>query len=226
MSSFNYKMPHFNYPDRIIEKFYNSPTASLIDYNKEIYLRNSLGATILSLNHPEVIEYFIKLLKPKNFAELGVFFGETTKNIIDLIPQEYYGIDIYRDENIDFFLTHKPNFKFFHMSTDQFFQQLDQENKLLGLDMAFIDACHSHEASYRDFLNIRKHMNEDGFILFHDTYPESDKWTTPERTNNCYLTAEVIRKSHYNEFEILTLPINPGLSIARKCTKQLRWLAT
>ena len=30
--------------------------------------------------------------------------------------------------------------------------------------MAFIDAWHSHEASYKDFLNVKDHINDDGFI--------------------------------------------------------------
>jgi len=38
-------------------------------------------------------------------------------------------------------------------------------------------------------------------------------------------TSQVIRMNHNDEFEILTLPINPGISIARKCPKNhLKWI--
>lgn len=39
--------------------------------------------------------------------------------------------------------------------------------------MVFIDACHTHKASYNDFLNVKEHVNQDGFIFFHDFYPVS-----------------------------------------------------
>ena len=42
----------------------------------------------------------ILLLKPKNFLELGIQYGETTKNIIDLILEDYVAVDITKDDNI------------------------------------------------------------------------------------------------------------------------------
>jgi predicted O-methyltransferase YrrM len=188
----------------------------------EIYKRNPRINYKLSLNHLEFIEYFVRLLKPKSFLELGVQFGECTNRIIDLIPRKYYAVDITSNENIDYLKANKGNFDFHLCSTDDFF--IKARNMFLDLDMVFIDACHSHAASYKDFLNVKRHVNNDGIIFFHDTYPFSIKDTDSGLCGDCYKTSELIRKRHSDEFEILTLPIFPGMSIARKTNKQLAWL--
>lgn len=216
-------MPDDYYRVNIIDKF-KAHDINSINYNTEIYERNPPVISKLSLNHIEFIEYFIRLLKPKNFLELGVQFGECTNKIIDLIPQEYYGVDIEVNDNINYLIKNKSHFNFYHGTTDSFFEFLSENDVNLKLDMAFIDAWHSHEASYKDFLNVKDHINDDGFIFFHDTYPASKYWTGEHLCYDCYKTSEVIRMNHNTEFEILTVPVNPGISIARKCKKQLKWL--
>ena len=211
------------YQTKIINTFENYDFQNT-NFNSPINERNPSVKCKLTLNHMETIEYFIRLLKPKNFLELGVQFGECTNKIIDLIPENYYGVDISKNTNIDFLLQAKKNFSFYNCKTDDFFKNLDDNKINLGLEMVFIDACHSHVASYTDFLNVKKHLKNDGIIFFHDTYPASEYWTDEGLCNDCYKTSEVIRKCHNNEFEILTLPVNPGISIARKCSKQLDWL--
>lgn len=219
---FKQNMQKGYYLTKVVDS-YNESNMNFVNYNTKINERNPVINGKLSLNHLEFIEFFVRLIKPKNFLELGVQFGENINNIIHLIPEQYYGVDLCTNENIDFLIKNK-NLIFFNQSTDDFFKELDEKNINLKLDMAFIDACHTHDASYKDFLNIRKHMNEDGFIFFHDCYPASEFWTDKGLCGDCYKTSEVIRLHHNNEFEILTIPVNPGISIARKCSKQLSWL--
>ena len=88
----------------------------------------------------------------------------------------------------------------------------------------FIDADHKFESSLSDFELILPYVNEDGLIFIHDTYPASVKWTNPGFCGDSYKTAEFIRKNYYDKCEILTLPLHPGISIIRKCTKQMSWL--
>ena len=221
--SFKKFIPDDYYLTKIIKNF-ETHNITNINYNVPLYKRNEPKNGKLSLNHIEFIEYFVRLLKPRKFLELGVQFGECTINLIDLIPDTYYGVDILQNENIDYFIKNKNNFEFYNSTTDDFFNYLNKNNKKLNIDMAFIDACHSHEASYKDFLNVKEHLNDDGIIFFHDTYPASEYWTHKDLCNDCYKTSEIIRKYHNNEFEIITFPINPGISIARKCKKQLFWL--
>ena len=219
--SFEKHLPNDYYQIKIIDKF--TENTSVTDYNQPIYKRNPLVKYKLSLNHIELISYFVRLLKPKNFLELGVQFGECSIELIDIIPI-YYGVDIEKNTNIEYLLTNKSNFNFFNLSTDDFFKKMDEEKINLKLDMVFIDACHSHAASYNDFLNVKKHVNQDGIIFFHDCYPTLIEHTSPSLCGDCYKTSEVIRKFHHDEFEILTIPVFPGISIARKCVKQLEWL--
>jgi predicted O-methyltransferase YrrM len=212
-------VPDDYYLSHNISSFTNFSSSS-IDYNTEIYQRNPIVKNKLTLNHIEFIEFFVRLIKPKNFLELGVQFAECTKAIIDLIP-EYYGVDINMSSNIEYIIKSYPSFKFFHGTTDDFFASRTAN---MNLEMAFIDACHSHEASYQDFLHIKDHIVDDGIIFFHDTYPASEYWTQNDLCHDCYRTSKLIRLHHHREWEILTIPINPGISIARKCKKQLKWL--
>lgn len=220
VDGFVQKTPTGYYSTQIINKF--MPSVS-VDYNTPIHQRNPVINGKLSLNHLELLEYFVRLLKPKVFLELGVQFGECTVRLVDLVPH-YYGVDMVKDKNIEALLNSKPNFTFYNTTTDQFFNIIKKQGRFLNLDMAFIDADHSHFSSYRDFLNVKEHLNEDGFIFFHDTYPTSLPLTDRGLCGDCYLTAEKIRKDHHDEFEIVSLPVFPGISIARKCTKQMVWL--
>lgn len=221
--SFSNEMPNDYYQVNIVNEFKDINIKD-INFNLPIYQRNPETINKLSLNHIEIIEFFVRLIKPKNFLELGVQYGECTKKIINLIPDEYIGVDINKTKNIDYFINKNKNFNFFNMSTDEYFEKLINENNKLKLDMVFIDACHTHESTYKDFLNVKDYINEDGFIFFHDCYPYSKEWTKPNLCGDGYKTSELIRLKHNNNFEILTLPVNPGISIARKCTKQLYWL--
>lgn len=221
--SFNKLMPQDYYQLNIVKEF-NNIDNNKVNQNSSLYLRNIPKLYKLTLNHIELIEYFVRLLKPKNFLELGVQFGEATKNIIPNVLNTYYAVDIERSTNIDYFQNNYNNFKFYQQTTDEFFKTLKKENINLNLEMVFIDACHTHEASYRDFLNVKDHLVNDGIIFFHDTYPKNIESTHSDLSGDCYKTAEKIRKEHSNEFEILTIPVEPGLSIARKVERQLDWL--
>ena len=88
-----------------------------------------------------------------------------------------------------------------------------------------IDGSHSHEQSLRDFLNVKDRVIEDGFILMHDSYPFDLGWTSIELCGEVFKTMEYIKKNFYRDFEILTLPIHPGLSLIKKMNhkKQLAY---
>lgn len=203
-----------------IVKEFNNQQSTLVNYRAPIYQRNHPIKYKLTLNHIELIEYFVRMIKPRNFMELGVQFGETTKRIIPHIVGDYYAVDMERTQNIDYSEKNYNNFHFIHKTTDDFFNGLDSP---LALEMVFIDACHSHEATYRDFLNVKKHLVNDGIIFMHDMYPKDIESTNSGLSGDCYKTAEKIRKEHYTEFEILTIPVEPGIAILRKVDRQLDW---
>jgi len=211
-------MPDDYYRVSVVNTF--APMSTSTDYEVPMALRNPFVLYRLSLNHIELIEYFVRLLKPKNFLELGVQFGEASHRLLPLIPSTYVGVDIMKDTNISYLETSFPNFKFYNMTTDAYFESCTDER----FDMVFIDACHTHEQTYKDFLNVKDRVSENGVIFFHDTYPVNVFMASNDLSGDCYKTAEIIRKKHHHEFEIFTVAVNPGLSMVRKCSKQVHWL--
>lgn len=67
---------------------------------------------------------------------------------------------------------------------------------------------------------------DDGFIFFHDTYPYDPYLFDKSQCGDVYKTALYIKKNFNENFEIVTLPINPGVTIVKKIKnyKQLIYL--
>lgn len=215
MNSFVNKMPVDYYGTKVVNEYTN---LKKVDYNTPFYFRNPVRQYKLSLNHMEVIEFFVRLLRPKNFMEMGTQFGETAIKILPYIPQEYYGVDVKLQDNMKFLENKYSNVKLFECTTDQYFEK---EFDKTMFEMVFIDASHNYEQTYRDFLNIKDYMAPDGIIFFHDTYPATRAHTKPNLSGDCYKLPEKIRLEHNDEFEIITFPVNPGLSMARRVKKNI-----
>jgi hypothetical protein len=98
------------------------------------------------------------------------------------------------------------------MFTDAF---SDDVLQTIEFDYAFIDADHSSKQVLTDFINIYKYINKGGYIFLHDTYPCSEIFLRSDYCNDCYLSPIKIREL-YPDIEMLTIPINPGLTIIHK----------
>jgi len=162
-----------------------------------------------TVNHALIIKSVIQEVDPfakEVYIEYGVRSGHNLNEISRYI-KEGYGIDLVQPYNI---LSY--NCKFWKCYTDRFSKEI-----LPGLDyyFAFIDADHSFESSYNDFVNLYNYIRPGGYIFLHDTYPCEQRLLTPAGCNDCYKTPIEIKKS-FPEAEIVTLPLNPGLSIVRK----------
>ncbi len=180
-----------------------------------IHLRN-VPPPPEKFNHAAFIAYLAQWLKSDTYLELGVRSSPVIPKMLSL-ARTCIGVDL-NPYNLT-----AVNLEFYQMSTDDFFQNIMKPNPRT-IDMVFIDANHSHEASLRDFDNVFPYVQEDGFILLHDTYPCSEKYTSPGFCHTAYQTAWYIRTKYNDKCEILTLPFQPGLSMVRKCSKQLAWM--
>lgn len=177
---------------------------------KNIYLRNDF------LNHYAFIEHFISILKPENYLEIGIAHGEMLQ-IAQKYSKKCYAVDI----NI-------PNTKFnenvilHNMTSDQFFNQLDRS---IFFDFVFIDGDHKKEQVLSDFLNIKDNVVDDGFVFLHDTYPMGESWLHETQCNNAWEAALEIKQNFNTQWEIVTLPFNPGITIMKKMNinKQILW---
>ena len=189
-----------------IEWLNNDGTMSF-DLTREPMYRRLIPPPYENINHAFIIANIIKETngKNKNYIEYGVRNGDCIKIISNEINIAY-GIDIldYKNEN--------PNIKKYIMDTDTF------SNKYLPnieYHYAFIDADHKSKQVVIDFEYLYKYIKTGGFIFLHDTYPCMIENLLPSACNDCYLSPIVI-KQRYPLIEILTLPINPGLTIIRK----------
>lgn len=182
---------------------------------KPVHLRN-VPPPAETFNHFEFLKYMASWIKPERYLELGVSQG---KSLISIAPycKEIIAVDINQPE-----LPIPQNCNFIKTTTDNFFSSIADDAMF---DMVFIDADHSHEQSFRDFLNVKDRVIEDGFIFLHDTYPYSLEFTSPGLCNDAYKTALFIKNQFGKDFEYLTLPFNPGVTILKKMkrSKQLAW---
>lgn len=180
-----------------------------------IYLRNTPPPNE-TFDHTGFFEHLFQWLKPESYLELGIRDGVNFQKLsryckkaigVDTIPAQ---VEI------------ESNMEYHQMTTDEYFETVDNSTQF---DVVFIDADHSYEQSLKDFLNVKDKVIEDGFIFFHDTYPINSDYFHPLQCNDVYKTALYIKENLIDEFEIVTLPIHPGVSIVKKIkrSKQLIW---
>ena len=109
---------------------------------------------------------------------------------------------------------------FFNSSTDNYFLNLYDG---IQFDLTFIDANHNFPFVQKDFTNSYRTAKENSLIIMHDTYPPH--FERMESCKDAYKAADWIKKSkHLFDGELVTLPFYFGLTIFRKCTKQLLWM--
>jgi hypothetical protein len=180
-----------------------------------IYLRNTPGHPE-TYDHISMIDHLASWIKPESYLEIGVRDGRSL-NVVSKYSKECHAVDLqFLHKNFN------NNVILYEMSSDDFF---NQKEELLMFDFVFIDGDHSKEQVYKDFLNVSNFVIEEGFVLLHDTSPCYKEFLEPDWCNNAWEAALEIKNKHNNEWEILTLPFHPGLTILKKIkiNKQLIW---
>ena len=181
----------------------------------QIYLRN-VPPPYETFQHVTFLEFMASWIKPERYLELGCRSGTS------LIPISKYcksviGVDMNPPSyNVP------PNAKIEVCATDSYFENTDDT---IEYDMVFIDADHSYEQSLKDFMNVKDRVIEDGFVFMHDTYPYDIWMTSEDWSGTTWKAAKWIKNNLGNEWEVLTLPFNPGVTILKKMNieKQLAW---
>lgn len=187
-----------------------------------IYLRN-IPPPDEYFDHTFFINYMAKWIQPNIYLELGVRNSPVLKSM-SFLANKCIGVDT----NISTFqkkLCKDDVVELYEMTTDDFFDNIMSQNNKnnIKFDMVFIDADHSHQSSMKDFDNVFPYVNDDGFIFLHDTYPIHESYLDPNKCGDSYKTAWYIRQNYADKCEILTIPVQPGLSIVRKSKSQLLW---
>ena len=186
---------------------------------KQIHLRNTpedYNGSLETYPHYEIIQHLASWIKPINYLEIGVRHG-TVYHMVNQYCEKCYLVDI---KFLDIHYT--ENSIKFEMSSDNFFKIIDTSIKF---DLVFIDGDHSKEQVLNDFVNVKDMVVDDGFVILHDTYPCDERMELPHHSNNAWEAVLHIKQNFRDEWEIITLPFNPGLTIMKKMNnnKQLLW---
>jgi hypothetical protein len=170
--------------------------------------------------HESFIEYLASILKPKVYVELGLYKCELFNRIIPY-AQRLVGVDT--DARAGDWMAKSDKVQFVQSTTDEFAITLQAHP--ISIDMLFIDADHSKEAVLKDFWNFFPFVSPHGLIILHDTHPKNVDYTQPGYCGDAYKAAEELSK-RTDGFEIMSLPVHPGLTLCRKRKTQLSWMET
>ncbi|QGU00165.1 hypothetical protein SYNTR_1571 [Candidatus Syntrophocurvum alkaliphilum] len=167
--------------------------------------------------HEDFIVHLASIVRPKVYVELGLYKCALFNRIIPY-ADKLIGVDVNPDAQN--YMQKSDKTYFFNTTTEDFAKQL--ENEPLQIDMLFIDANHAREAVLQDFRSYLPFVAPHGLILLHDVHPGQQYLIQPEWCGTAYLAAEELSK-HRDEYEMMTIPVSPGLSICRKRKTQLSW---
>jgi hypothetical protein len=141
------------------------------------------------------------------YVEYGVLVGKVLFSIAPLIHLAC-GVDINPIK-----ASYHTNVERYEMTTDKFSAKM---LPVMKYHLALIDADHHADSAYRDFCNLFEYLEVGGYIFMHDTYP-CVSWLLEDRfCSDAYKVPLKIKENYKGKLEILTLPLNPGLTLIRK----------
>jgi len=149
--------------------------------------------------HETLIPAIVKGIGAETYLEFGTYVNSTiewvkceTRVGVDIKPVTCDGATMYQ------------------MTTKEFIDS--HAYKHAPYDVVFIDADHNAKAVLADLLGIWHYVAAEGLVFLHDTNPEKPEDTSLGLCGDAWLAASKIAKN----FESVTLPYHPGLTIIRK----------
>ena len=170
--------------------------------------------------HEDFIAHLASLVRPKVYVELGLFQCALFNRVIPFAGQ-LIGVDMTPEAGN--YMQHSPKTRFVNSTTQDFVREL--EANPLKIDMLFIDADHSKEAVLQDFKAFFPYVSPHGLILLHDTHPKDEAMMEPSWSGTACQAIEILAQDT-KDYELMTIPIGPGLTICRKRQAQLSWKET
>jgi predicted O-methyltransferase YrrM len=186
---------------------------SIASQPRSVHAEEHIGANW----HESFITHLASVVRPKVYVELGLYHCTLFNQIIPY-AQQLIGVDV--SEEPDKYMQKTSKTVFVNMSTYAFAEEL--RTHPIQIDMLFIDADHSREAVLNDFRNFFPFVAPHGLILLHDSHPKDEEQTKIGYCGTCYQAVAELSQ-HTEEYEMVTIPIPPGLTICRKRKEQLRW---
>ena len=168
-----------------------------------------------TFDHIKLIKWLSHWIQPRHYLELGVRSGICFHQVVPF-SEHSTGVDIAHSNDLKNFITTNgwdSKGDLFTGTTDDYWNSLKKDTVF---DLVFIDADHSYVQCLKDFLNVKDRVIKNGFVIFHDTYPYSKEFMESKVRGDCYKVPMYIRENLHSEWELVTLPFNPGLTIAKK----------
>jgi Methyltransferase domain len=168
--------------------------------------------------HVSFIAHLAEVLKVKNYLEIGIYEAETFNKISS---DSRFAVDI-----------NPLSFEYIEDSTGvtcipgkskDFAEYFEKFCPLLSIDLAFIDGDHQKFSVITDFENIHKKISRGGVVLFHDTHPKTEEYSSENFCGDAYAAIPELRM-RFTEWSFASLPIHPGLVIATRNDNFPEWL--
>ena len=165
--------------------------------------------------HLDFVVGLVRLLKPKNYLEVGVYRGGLFNRVVPFVERAT-AIDV--DLESKKFISRSSKVTFIHSESKIFWESYNGDK----FDFIFVDGNHSKEVVMSDFEGAISLLEWEGMLLLHDTYPLNLEATRKDRCNDGYLAIQELNLN-CNEYEFVTIPLHPGVTIVRKRRRQVPW---
>lgn len=169
--------------------------------------------------HSDVLEGFARILRPNVYVELGVYQC-TTFNRVQRYCSTSFAVDI--DISAERFVKGN-NSKFVHGDSDEASYLI--QGLGLQVDFLFIDGDHRSDAVRRDLTNFMPLMTQDGLIFLHDTWPESERFSSDGYCSDSFRVPVEINQGALGDWTCVSIPVHPGLTICTRSRQLPSWLS-
>ena len=168
--------------------------------------------------HQDLILHLASVMRPENYLEVGIFHCGLFNRMLPY-AKKLTGVDL--SPGAGQYMVSSPKAKFVCSDSVGYAKKLKEQGETF--DFIFIDADHSEKAVQDDFLHYEDLLRPHGLILLHDTHPIDEAATSQERCGDGYLAIDRFSRQT-DKWEMMTIPLHPGLTLCRRRTRQLDWL--
>jgi len=169
--------------------------------------------------HEDFIVHIASVVRPKVYMELGLYRCELFNRIIPY-AETLIGLDIVPE--VGNYMRKSSKTTFVCKNTEEYGKEFTKNP--MPIDLLFIDADHSEEWVKKDFDAFFPYISDQGMILLHDGYPKNEEQTSSGYCGDGYKAIEKLtKKAAEAGYEMMTIPVHPGLTLCRKRSKHLAW---